>query len=76
MEPDRQILLSRIHHESHEAKKVVFKVSNHVQITIASLISDGRILSRYMRFECVHYSFIYESPFSVSRLVIPFDNKV
>jgi len=38
-------------------------------VAIAGLTADGRILSRYMRNECINHRFVYEAPLPVSRLV-------
>lgn len=38
-------------------------------VAIAGLTADGRILSRYMRNECINHRFVYESALPVSRLV-------
>ena len=35
----------------------------------AGLNADGRVLSRYMRSECLNHKFVFDSPLSVSRLV-------
>ena len=50
-------------------QKKVFKIDNHIGIAVSGLIADGRILSRYMRNECLNHKFVYESPLPVARLV-------
>jgi len=50
-------------------QKKVFKVDNHIGIAVSGLIADGRILSRYMRNECLNHKFVYESSLPVARLV-------
>jgi hypothetical protein len=47
----------------------VFKVDDHLGIACSGLISDGRVLCRYMRNECVNHRFVYDSPMAVSKLV-------
>jgi len=47
----------------------VFKIDEHVGIAIAGLTADGRVLSRYMRQECMNHSFVYEDAHPVGRLV-------
>lgn len=50
-------------------QKKVFKIDNHIGVAVSGLIADGRILSRYMRNECLNHKFVYESPLPVARLV-------
>ncbi|KAH8515279.1 hypothetical protein Peur_046799 [Populus x canadensis] len=58
---------------SHQKK--IFKVDDHIGVAIAGLTADGRVLSRYMRTECINYSFNYESPLPVGRLVVQLADK-
>merc|ERR1712159_531202 len=47
----------------------VFKIDDHIGIAIAGLTADGRVLSRYMRQECMNHSYVYDQPLPTSRLV-------
>lgn len=58
---------------SHQRK--IFKIDDHVGVAIAGLTADGRVLSRYLRTECINYSFVYECPLPVSRLVVQLADK-
>ncbi|XP_010538098.1 PREDICTED: proteasome subunit alpha type-1-A [Tarenaya hassleriana] len=58
---------------SHQRK--IFKVDDHIGVAIAGLTADGRVLSRYMRSECINHSFTYESPLPVGRLVVRLADK-
>ncbi|XP_042499498.1 proteasome subunit alpha type-1-A-like [Macadamia integrifolia] len=58
---------------SHQKK--IFKVDDHIGVAIAGLTADGRVLSRYLRSECINYSFAYESPLPVGRLVVQLADK-
>ncbi|XP_057427499.1 proteasome subunit alpha type-1-B-like [Lotus japonicus] len=58
---------------SHQKK--IFKVDDHIGVAIAGLTADGRVLSRYMRSECINYSYTYESPLPVGRLVVHLADK-
>uniref|UniRef100_A0A0V0HQC5 Proteasome subunit alpha type n=1 Tax=Solanum chacoense TaxID=4108 RepID=A0A0V0HQC5_SOLCH len=58
---------------SHQKK--IFKVDDHIGVAIAGLTADGRVLSRYMRTECINYSYSYESPLPVGRLVVQLADK-
>ncbi|XP_020971934.1 proteasome subunit alpha type-1-like isoform X2 [Arachis ipaensis] len=52
-----------------------FKVDDHIGVVIAGLTANGRVLSRYMRNECINYSYTYESPLPVGRLVVQLADK-
>ncbi|CAA7408349.1 unnamed protein product [Spirodela intermedia] len=58
---------------SHQRK--VFKIDDHVGVAIAGLTADGRVLSRYLRNECINHSFVYEAPLPVGRLVVRLADK-
>ncbi|XP_073032792.1 proteasome subunit alpha type-1-B-like [Primulina eburnea] len=58
---------------SHQKK--IFKVDDHIGVAIAGLTADGRVLSRYMRNECINYSYTYESQLPVGRLVVQLADK-
>ncbi|KAK1433596.1 hypothetical protein QVD17_10508 [Tagetes erecta] len=58
---------------SHQRK--IFKVDDHIGVAIAGLTADGRVLSRYMRSECINYGYTYESPLPVGRLVVQLADK-
>ncbi|EPS65575.1 proteasome subunit alpha type, partial [Genlisea aurea] len=58
---------------SHQKK--IFKIDDHIGVAIAGLTADGRVLSRYMRNECINYSYTYESPLPVGRLVVQVADK-
>ncbi|XP_076925069.1 proteasome subunit alpha type-1-B-like [Bidens hawaiensis] len=58
---------------SHQRK--IFKVDDHIGVAIAGLTADGRVLSRYMRSECINYGYTYEAPLPVGRLVVQLADK-
>jgi len=58
---------------SHQKK--IFKADDHIGVAISGLTADGRVLSRYMRSECINYSYTYESPLPVGRLVVQLADK-
>merc|ERR1712178_550922 len=43
----------------------IFKIDDHMAIGIAGLTADGRVLSRYMRQECMNHKYVYERPMPV-----------
>jgi len=56
-------------------QKKIFKIDQHMGIAIAGLTSDARVLSRYMRTECLNYKYVYDSPMNVGRLVLQLADK-
>ncbi|KAH0708445.1 hypothetical protein KY284_009872 [Solanum tuberosum] len=58
---------------SHQKK--IFKVDDHIGVAIAGLTADGRVLSRYMRSECINYGYSYESALPIGRLVVQLADK-
>ncbi|KAJ6849533.1 proteasome subunit alpha type-1-A-like [Iris pallida] len=53
----------------------IFKVDDHIGVAIAGLTADGRVLSRYLRSECINHRFIYEIDLLVGRLVVQLTEK-
>lgn len=47
----------------------VFRLDEHMGISMSGLTSDGRSLCRYMRSECLNHRFVYGSPLQAERLV-------
>lgn len=52
---------------THQQK--VFKIDDHLCIGISGLTADARVLSQYMRNECLNHQYIYDTPMNVGRLV-------
>ncbi len=44
-------------------------------IAIAGLIADARLLSQYMRTECLNHKYVYETPMQTGRLVSQLSDK-
>eukprot|EP00271_Cylindrocystis_brebissonii_P003552 TRINITY_DN14677_c0_g1_i1.p1 TRINITY_DN14677_c0_g1~~TRINITY_DN14677_c0_g1_i1.p1 ORF type:complete len:308 (+),score=69.38 TRINITY_DN14677_c0_g1_i1:140-1063(+) len=61
--------LKRAASELSSYQRKIFKIDNHLGIAIAGLNADGRVLSRYMRSECINHNFVFEGPIAVGRLV-------
>jgi 20S proteasome subunit alpha 6 len=57
----------------HQEK--LFTVDDHCCIGVSGLISDGRRLCKYMRSETLNYSYVYNKPLPLSRLVIDVADK-
>ncbi|PIA43910.1 hypothetical protein AQUCO_01800155v1 [Aquilegia coerulea] len=56
-------------------QKKIFKVDDHIGVAIAGLTADARVLSKFLRSECINYNFTYESPLPVNRLVVQLADK-
>jgi len=50
-------------------QKKMFKIDDHMGIGISGLIADGRLLSQWMRTECLNHKYVYETPMQAGRLV-------
>ncbi|CAK9865464.1 unnamed protein product [Sphagnum jensenii] len=72
------VVLATVNKASSELsahQKKLFKIDNHIGIAMAGLTADGRVLSRYMRSECINHHFVFESPLPVGRLVVQVADK-
>jgi len=56
-------------------QKKIYKIDDHIGIAIAGLTSDARVLSNYMRVECLNHKFIFDTPMSTGRLVLKVADK-
>jgi 20S proteasome subunit alpha 6 len=56
-------------------QRKVFRVADHAGVALAGLTADGRVLSRFLRNECINHSFVYEAPLPVSRLALKLADK-
>jgi len=63
------IALKRQTSDLAEYQKKILPIDDHVGISISGITSDGRILSRYLRQECLNYTYRYNSPQPISRLM-------
>jgi len=61
--------LKRSSSELGSYQKKIFRIDDHIGIAIAGLTADARVLSKYMRNECLNYKFVYETPMQAGRLV-------
>ncbi|RNA18806.1 proteasome subunit alpha type-1 [Brachionus plicatilis] len=63
------VALKRASSELSAHQKKIVPIDDHLGISIAGLAADARILSRFMRNECLNNKYAYDSPMPVSRLV-------
>lgn len=67
--------LKRSSSELGSYQKKVFRIDDHIGIAISGLAADARVLSKYMRTECLNHKFVYEEPMQTSRLVTAISDK-
>ena len=56
-------------------QRKVFRVADHAGVALAGLTADGRVLSRFLRNECINHAFVYDAPLPVSRLALRLADK-
>ncbi|KAJ3617063.1 hypothetical protein Zmor_008881 [Zophobas morio] len=67
--------LKRSAHELSTHQKKVLYIDDHIGCAIAGLTSDARMLSKFMRTECLHSKFAFETPMPIQRLVAKLGDK-
>ncbi|XP_046748078.1 proteasome subunit alpha type-1 [Diprion similis] len=70
------IALKRASSELSAYQEKIIPIDNHMGITLAGLTADARMLSRYMRTECLNYKYSHDSVLPVSRLISALGNKM
>jgi len=63
------LALKRSSSELGSYQKKIFKIDDHIGIAISGLTADARLLSKYMRNECINHKFAFERPMQTVRLV-------
>ena len=61
--------LKRAPSELSAHQKKIIPIDSHLGISIAGLTADARILSRFMRNECLNSRYAFDSALPISRLV-------
>ncbi|KAL0233234.1 hypothetical protein GEMRC1_011979 [Eukaryota sp. GEM-RC1] len=56
-------------------QKKAYKYGDHCGSVVSGLTADARILSRYLRNECLNHDFVYESKMPIHRLVTALSDK-
>ncbi|CAG0886526.1 unnamed protein product [Darwinula stevensoni] len=57
-------------------QKKIIPIDDHIGISIAGLTADARIMSRYMRNECLNNRYSHDAPLPVNRLISDLGNKM
>merc|ERR1712050_314978 len=63
------VALMRAPSDLAEHQKKILHIDDHIGVAIAGLTADARLLSKYMRSECLDSRFAYGTPLPVGRLV-------
>lgn len=58
---------------AHQKKLSV--IDDHIGVAIAGLTADARVLSRFMRTECLNHKYVYNEPLALSRLALSVADK-
>ncbi|GLG96154.1 hypothetical protein R5R35_008788 [Gryllus longicercus] len=70
------IALKRAASELSAHQKKIIPIDTHIGVSIAGLTADARILSRYMKTECLNYKYSHDALLPVSRLIATLGNKM
>ncbi|CAH0393656.1 unnamed protein product [Bemisia tabaci] len=70
------IALKRATSELSAHQKKIIPIDDHMGITIAGLTADARMLSRFMRTECLNYKYTHSDLLPVGRLIANVGNKM
>ncbi|XP_064535264.1 proteasome subunit alpha type-1 [Drosophila montana] len=70
------VALSKPPSELSASQRKLIPIDDHLGISIAGITADARVLSKYLRSECLSYKHSYESAFPVSRLITNLGNKM
>jgi len=49
--------------------KKIFKIDDHIGISVSGITADGRVLCKWMRNECLNHRYVYDSDIQSGRLV-------
>lgn len=70
------VALKRASSELSSHQKKVVAIDDHLGISIAGLTADARMLSRYMRTECLNHRYAHGGPLPTTRLIATLGNKM
>lgn len=70
------VALKRASSELASYQKKIIPIDDHLGISIAGITADARVLSRYMRQECLNYKYSYDTTYPVSRLIMNLGNRM
>ncbi|EDW85536.2 uncharacterized protein Dwil_GK23128 [Drosophila willistoni] len=62
--------------ELSASQRKIIPIDDHLGISIAGITADARVLSKWLRSECLNYKHSYESIYPISRLITNLGNKM
>lgn len=68
--------LRRSSSELSSSQRKIIPIDDHLGISISGITADARVLSRYLRTECLNYRYTYDSAYPVSRLIMNLGDKM
>lgn len=63
--------VNRLAHHNRKS----FKIDHHVGVVLSGITADARIISNFMRGECLHHKYVFDTPIPVGRLVAMIGDK-
>jgi len=70
------VALKRAASELSAYQKKIYEIDDHLGMSMAGLTADARVISRYLRTECLNYKYVHDSPHPVTRLLTKLGNKM
>ncbi|XP_011186568.1 proteasome subunit alpha type-1-like [Zeugodacus cucurbitae] len=70
------VALRRAASELSSSQRKIIPIDDHLGISIAGITADARVLSNYLRTECLNYKYAYGARYPVSRLISNLGNKM
>ncbi|XP_017025418.1 proteasome subunit alpha type-1 [Drosophila kikkawai] len=62
--------------ELSASQRKIIPIDDHLGISIAGITADARVLSKYLRAECLNYKHSYDFTYPVTRLITNLGNKM
>ncbi|XP_046863510.1 proteasome subunit alpha type-1-like [Xenia sp. Carnegie-2017] len=70
------VALKRAASELSAHQKKIIPIDDHIGVSIAGLTADARLLSKFLRTECLNSKYIYDTPLPIARLVGAISDKM
>ncbi|VDP34819.1 unnamed protein product [Soboliphyme baturini] len=70
------VALKRSSHELSGHQKKIYSVDEHIGVSIAGLLSDARLLARFMQSECLSWRWLHQGAMPISLLVSNLQTKM
>ncbi|KFD54851.1 hypothetical protein M514_04285 [Trichuris suis] len=70
------VAVKRSPNELSGYQKKIYVLDEHVGISIAGLLSDGRLLSRFLHNECINWQWVFQEPIRISKLMVELESKM